>query len=120
MKVQLEFGDTKAVFATLNNTETAKAFAEALPVTLHVGSSGMDFCGQIGMRLPYTESQVHNGWKNGQLNYNPEGGWLAVFYGGEEQSSAYGDQVVMGQLDDGEIEKLRQLGSSYDLTIKAV
>ena len=63
---------------------------------------------------------MHYGWKNGQVNYNPEGGWFVVFYGGEERSSSYGDQVVMGELREGGIETLRELGGSHNLTIRLV
>lgn len=80
----MSFG-AAVVRAALNDTDTAQAFAKNLPVALRVGSSGMDFCGQIGMSLPYEESQVHYGWKNGQVNYNPEGGWFA-FSGRDERA----------------------------------
>lgn len=116
--IVLDFGDVR-LKGTLNDTETARAFASALPVTIVVSSSGMDFCGKIGLSLPYEESQVGYGWRDGDINYSPHGGWFALFYGGQDQSESYGDQVNMGRLDDDAVRVLAQLKGSYDMTIKA-
>lgn len=113
----LDFGDV-ALKGTLNDTETARTFASVLPVTISVSSSGMDFCGKIGLSLPYEESQIGYGWRDGDINYNPHGGWFAVFYGGQNQSESYGDQVNMGSLDDDGVHVLDQLNGSRDVTIK--
>lgn len=117
MHIEIDFDGT-IVSGTLNDSETAKAFFEALPISVHVGSSGMDFCGQMEKSFPYDAAQVGYGWSNGDINYNPGGGWFAVFFDGEDASGSYGDQVNMGRLDDGAIETLRGLKGSYDVTIR--
>lgn len=117
--IELDFGGT-TVKGTLNDSEAAKAFADALPITVRVSPSGMDFCGQLGRTLPYDESKVGYGWKEGDINYNPGGGWLAIFYGGEDVSSSYGDQLNIGRLEEGAVDILRGLNGTYDLTIKEV
>ncbi len=116
-RIKLTFGDTVA-YAELNETATAKAFAGKLPTTIRVGGTGIDFCGQMPFSLPYDEAQVHNGWTNGDVNYNPHGGWFAILYGGEEDSQRYGDQVVMGRLEGEELAKVQALGGSYDLHVE--
>ena len=68
--------------------------------------------------FPYDAAQVGYGWSNGDINYNPGGGWFAVFFDGEDTSGSYGDQLNMGRLDDGAIETLRGLKGSYDITIR--
>ena len=52
------------------------------------------------------DAQVGRGWRNGDVNYNPRGGWFAVFFAGEEESQAYDDQLNMGRLADGAVETL--------------
>ncbi|MGI6032125.1 MAG: cyclophilin-like fold protein [Coriobacteriales bacterium] len=116
-KISLQFGKTE-VIAELNDTETARAFASHLPTTIHVNGTGVDFCGRMPFSLPYEESQVHRGWTNGDVNYNPGGGWFAVLYDDEESSTAYGDQVVMGRIADKDLPRIRALAGSYDLVIE--
>jgi hypothetical protein len=115
--IYLYFGDTK-VSAELNDTETARAFASHLPTTIHVNGTGIDFCGRMPFSLPYEESQVHRGWTNGDVNYNPGGGWFAVLYDGEKDSMAYGDQVVMGRIVGEDLDRVRELSGSYDVLIE--
>lgn len=117
MKINLTFGDT-TVSATLNDTQTAQAFAAKLPVTVPVSGTGIDFCGPMPFSLPYDRAQVHFGWKNGDFNYNPDGGWLALLYGGEEESMRYGDQVVMGRVEGEDLACVQGLDGSYDLLIE--
>lgn len=114
--VIMRFGDVEAR-GTLNDGETARAFAERLPTTIRVSGTGIDFCGQMPFALPYDEADVHNGWTNGDINYNPHGGWFALLYDDEENSARYGDQLVMGRVE-GSLDALRALGGSYDLRIE--
>ena len=116
--IVLRFGDME-VPAHLNGTETARAFADRLPVTVDVSGTGVDFCGRMPFSLPYDEAQVHDGWTNGDLNYNPRGDWLAVLFGGEEGSAAYDDRVTMGAVD-GPLSVLEQLEGAFALRIEAV
>ena len=104
-KIILDF-DGATVKAELNDSETSKEFYEALPLCISVGTSGMDYCGQMPIALAFDESEVGRGWKNGDVNYNPHGGWFAVFFGGEDVSEAYDDQLNMGRLADGAVEIL--------------
>jgi len=115
-RIIMHFGNTD-VYGELNDTETAKAFAEHLPTTVHVNGTGIDFCGQMPFELPYDEEQVHHGWTNGDINYNPGGGWFAVLFDDEKNSMRYGDQVIMGRVD-GSLEVLHRLSGPYDVTIE--
>ncbi|MCH3942860.1 MAG: cyclophilin-like fold protein [Atopobiaceae bacterium] len=114
--ITMRFGSTE-VGATLDDSETARAFAEKLPTTIHVSGTGVDFCGRMPFELPYEQRQVHRGWKDGDVNYNPGGGWFAVLFADEENSMRYGDQVSMGRVD-GDLSVLRGLSGTYDLTIE--
>jgi hypothetical protein len=118
-KISLRFGDT-TVTAELNDTETARSFTSHLPATIHVNGTGVDFCGRMPFSLPYEQSQVHHGWKNGDVNYNPGGGWFAVLYDDEENSMGYGDQVVMGRIAEEDLSRIRKLSGSFDLVVEPV
>lgn len=114
--IRMAFDET-IIFAELNDTETAKAFAEKLPATITVSGTGIDFCGHIPWTLPYEQSQVKYGWKNGSVNYNPEGGWFALLFDGEQNSSSYGDQVNIGHITSN-LSILRNLEGSFDVLIE--
>ena len=115
-KINMRFGDV-SVPAELNDTATALAFSQKLPATIRVSGTGIDFCGRMPFELPYEEARVGRGWANGDVNYNPSGGWFAVLFDDEESSSRYGDQVNMGRVT-GPLDALRGLSGSYDLTIE--
>lgn len=112
----MHFGDT-AVGAVLNDTDTARAFAEKLPARIHVSGTGIDFCGQMPFELPYEEGQVGRGWTNGDVNYNPGGGWFAVLFDDEENSQRYGDQVNMGRVTS-PLDALHELSGSYEVLVE--
>lgn len=114
-EVTLDFGGT-VLTGHLNDSETARALADRLPVTVDVGCTDVDFCGQLGIDLPYDEAERGNGWLDGDINYNPMGGWFVVFKGGEEDSSAYDDQVNVGVVDC-DLEELRALPGPCRLTV---
>ena len=116
MPIIMHFGDT-AVNAVLNDTDTARAFADCLPARIPVSGTGIDFCGQMPFELPYEEGQVERGWKNGAVNYNPGGGWFAVLFDDEENSQRYGDQVNMGRVTS-PLDVLHKLSGSYEVLVE--
>lgn len=116
-RIRLTFGEV-SVRALLLDNDTAKAFYEALPLAVDVSGSQVDLCGRTPVVLPYREDQVHFGWRDGDVNYNPEGGWLAVFHGGQEDSGVYGDQVDLGRVLDEDIPALRSLRGPFRLSVE--
>lgn len=58
--INLYFGDT-VIPGVLNDSETAKALIEKLPMTQHMSRYAHDFCG-VTEELPYNEEEVHYGW----------------------------------------------------------
>lgn len=116
IKITLNFGSV-SIPATLNDTETARAFADKLPAIIRVSGTGIDFCGQMPFSLPYEQRQVDRGWKDGDINYNPGGGWFALLFDDEENSKRYGDQVNMGHVG-APLDILHELDGSFDLVIE--
>ena len=114
--IVMHFGDAK-VHGVLDGTETARAFAEHLPTRIRVSGTGIDFCGSMPFSLPYEEERVGFGWSNGDINYNPDGGWFAILFDDEANSKRYGDQVNMGRVTDA-LDVFLSLSGSYDVLIE--
>ena len=115
--ITLTFGSV-TVRGMLNDTKTAQAFAAKLPARIRVSGSGVDFCGPMPFDLPYENDQVHFGWHDGDINYNPGGGWFAVLHSGQQDSHGYGDQVVMGRIAEEDLDAVRSLSGSFDVIVK--
>lgn len=116
MRVDLYMG-TAEVRAHLADSPTARALAARMPLTVRMGVSSVGCCGQLPFSLPCEKGAVHRGWSNGDLNYKPEGDWIALFYGDEENSARYGGQVTLGYAEV-EPSALRDLADTVDVRIE--
>lgn len=114
-RIAVRLGDV-TVHATLNETPAARALAEWLPLTLRMCASTVGCCGALPFSLPADPALVHRGWTDGDLNYNPSGGWLAIFFDDERNSMRYGDQLTIGRVD-GPLEVLRALDGRLDVLL---
>ena len=116
MRVELWIGEA-AVPVELNGSTAARALAARLPQVLSMGVSSVGCCGQLGFSLPCDAADVHPGWRDGDLNYKPEGDWLALFFDDEENSARYGGQVTLGRVN-GPLDALRELEGTHDVRIE--
>ena len=114
-RIAVRLGEV-TVRATLNETPAARALAERLPLTLRMCASTVGCCGALPFSLPTDPALVHRGWTDGDLNYNPSGGWLAIFFDDERNSMRYGDQLTIGRVD-GPLEVLRALDGRLDVLL---
>lgn len=114
-RIAVRLGDV-TVRATLNETPAARALTERLPLTLRMCASTVGCCGALPFSLPADPALVHRGWTDGDLNYNPSGGWLAIFFDDERNSMRYGDQLTIGRVD-GPLEVLRALDGRLDVLL---
>lgn len=114
-RIAVRLGDV-TVHATLNETPAARALAERLPLVLRMCASTVGCCGALPFSLPADPALVHRGWTDGDLNYNPSGGWLALFFDDERNSMRYGDQLTIGRVD-GPLEVLRALDGRLDVLL---
>ncbi len=115
--IVMHFADV-TVPAQLNDTAAARAFAALLPVAVRMSASAVGVCGAAPFELPVNSASIHRGWANGDINYNPGGGWLAVFFDDEENSPRYGDQLTIGRVT-GPLIPLHTLIGTYDVLIEA-
>ena len=115
MRVELRIGEA-VVPVELNGSAAACALAARLPQALSMSVSSVGCCGQLPFSLPHGVADVHPGWSDGDLNYKPEGDWLALFFDDERNSARYGGQVTLGHAE-GSLDALRGLDGTRDAFI---
>ena len=113
--VTLTIGDV-TLDAYLNDTLSAQELISRLPVTVHLYNSGHDYCGGINPALPYEESDVQYGWKNGDLAFWTAGDDFVIFHNDEETSGGTGNLVILGHVTS-DIEEVRALSDAIDVII---
>ena len=114
-KINIYFGD-KVIPGILNDSDTAKALIEKLPMTQHVSRYSHDFCG-VTEDLPYKEEDVHYGWLNGDIDYATDAPYFTILFEDEDVSEQYGYQVNIGVITC-PLEEIAALQGSYDLRIE--
>lgn len=116
MRVELRIGEV-AVPVELDGSAASRALVARLPLELPMSVSSVGCCGQLPFSLPHDAADVHPGWSDGDLNYKPEGDWLALFFDDEENSTRYGGQVTLGHAV-GPLDVLRDLEGTHDVRIE--
>jgi hypothetical protein len=96
---------TTILRAVLNDTVAAKDFMKRLPFTVSGYDSGTDYCCSAASGL-YDPMETQTGWKNGDISLG--GGWFALLYGGQEQSSVYRDMMIIGHIRDEDLERVKE------------
>ena len=104
--------DGCAVAGELNDTLPARALAKLLPLDLTFTGTGIALCAPLPVELPCDDALIHCGWRDGDINYSVQGGWLAVLCGDEENSGRYGGQCTIGHIE-GSLERLRRLTGAH-------
>lgn len=117
-KVVLKIGD-KIIPAILNDSKSSKALLERLPFTIRLHKYAHDYCAVMDNPLPYDESDVHNGWLNGDIDFARDGNYFTILYEDEENSRQYGHQVTLGKID-GPLSAIKSLGPDIEVTVEKV
>lgn len=102
--------------AMLNDTVAAKDFEGRLPFKVRGSDSGIDYC-CVASEGACDEDERQAGWKNGDISLS--GGWFALLYDGEEQSSAYEDMMIIGHIDEENLQQVRSLPRSVEFAVVA-
>ncbi len=114
-KINMYFGD-KVIPGVLNDSDTAKALIEKLPITQHVSRYSHDFCG-VTEDLPYKEEDVHYGWLNGDIDYATDAPYFTILFEDEDISDQYGYQVNIGVITC-PLEEIASLEGDFDVRIE--
>lgn len=104
-----------SISTELNDTVAALDFKKRLPLKLTGYRSAVDYCCSVACGL-FDPHETQSGWRNGDISI--AGGWLAIFYDGEEQSEDYRDLMVIAHLKEDEIEQIRKLPDTVKIAIE--
>ncbi|MCM1523686.1 MAG: cyclophilin-like fold protein [Ruminococcus sp.] len=99
----------------LNDSAPAQSLVSQLPVTVVLNDSDNDFCGG-NLDIEYSESDVQNGYKNGDLAFWTPANNFVIFVDGEENSANTGDLVILGKITETQ-EKLDALEGTLSVTV---
>ena len=114
-RILLKF-QNMSIPAILNDTVAARDFTRRLPLTVS-GTRSADnyrFPAAIGCFDP-EETQI--GWRNGDISI--AGGWLRVFFDGEETSGDSAGIMVIAQIRQMDLSRIKKLPNHTRLTIGA-
>ncbi len=113
-EIQIIAGDV-VIPATLNDTVAAKDFETRLPFHTRGSNSGIDIC-CIAKEGKCDPTQKQTGWKNGDISLAD--GWLALLYGGEEQSNAYPGMMIIGRIAEEYLAKVAAFPASVNVVVE--
>lgn len=115
-RINMHFGDT-VIPGILNDSTTAKAFIEMLPMTVHESRYSHDFCGSMDDFLPFDEEDERYGWLNGDIAIGTNVPWFTILFDDEDISEQYGNLVNIGVIDC-DLSAISELEGSYDVLIE--
>ncbi len=106
--------DNFIIPATLNDTVAAKDFKTRLPFVVSGYRSTFDYCCSAEGG-EYDPDEIQSGWKNGDISLG--GGWFAILFEGEEQSSSYTDMMIIAHIDDENLHLVKSLPENVTFTV---
>lgn len=115
-RINMHFGNT-VIPGILNDSTTAKAFIEMLPMTVHESRYSHDFCGSMDDFLPFDEEDERYGWLNGDIAIGTNVPWFTILFDDEDISEQYGNLINIGVIDC-ELSAISELDGSYDVLIE--
>lgn len=111
--ITITSGNT-VLHATLNDTMAAKDFSQRLPLAVSGYDSGIDYCCTAASGV-FDPAEMQTGWKNGDISLG--GGWFALLYGGQEQSNAYRNMMIIGHILDKDLKLIKTLPEKATFTV---
>lgn len=114
--IVLRAGDT-SIPAMLNDTVAARDFRKRLPFQVSGYRSAVDYCCSTACGM-YDPTETQTGWKNGDISL--AGGWFAVLFDGEEQSSSYRNMMIIAHIDESDLPLVKGLPENVRFTVELV
>lgn len=112
---EIKITDGKTIIrATLNDTVAAIDFEKRLPFTVSGYDSGIDYCCNAARGI-FDPMEMQTGWNNGDISLG--GGWFALLYGGEEESHAYKNMMIIGHIKKEDLELVKSMPKKVNLKI---
>lgn len=101
--------------AVLNDTVAALDLKKRLPFTVSGRRSAVDYCCRLASGI-FDPSETQSGWKNGDISL--AGGWFAVLFDGEENSSDYRGMMVVAHIDRENLAFVKNLPATVRFTVE--
>jgi len=95
--ITLTIGST-VIPAVLHDCQTSRDLVGRLPYSVRLQKYAHDYCGIMAEPLVFDESDLHNGWVNGDIAFAADGNYFAILYKDEEISEQYGNLVTLGRI----------------------
>jgi len=102
--------------AILNDTVAARDFKRRLPLILSGVRSG-DCYRFPAARGCFDPEETQSGWRDGDISIS--GGWLRVFFGGEEASESSAGIMVIARINKRDLALVEKLPHNARLRIEA-
>ena len=120
--IRIIIGD-REVKATLNESKTAEALNELLPLEISMTRWGDEYYGDCGLSAPL-ESDARAEMEVGALAYWPQGSALCIFFGPTPASTGEEPRAVspvnpLGRIDE-DVSFLKSLPSGISVRIEPV
>lgn len=100
----------------LNDSISAQSLIKQLPVTITMSDWGHDLCGG-NLDIKYSDIDVQDGFRNGDLAFWTPGRNFVIFVSGEDECKDYTDNVILGRLTEPQ-EVLDSIRGTIEITIK--
>jgi len=84
--------------AVLHDCRATRDLIGRLPYSVRLQKYAHDYCGIMAQPLVFDESDLHNGWTNGDIAFAADGNYFAILYKDEEISEQYGNLVTLGRI----------------------
>ena len=115
--------DGKKITARLNESSTARAFFQLLPMKISMSRWGDEYYGDCGLELQL-EDDARAEMEVGELALWPQGGALCIFFGPtpasiDEKPRAISPVNPIGHIE-GDTEFLKDLSSSITVQVEAL
>lgn len=92
----LTIGNTK-VSGVLNDSVASREFIAKLPYTITVQKYAHDFCAVMDKSLTYDKTDLHDGWRNGDIDFVPGSDYFALLFNDSDTSSS--PHVNLGRME---------------------
>lgn len=113
--ITIKAGDV-TIPATLNDTVAAQDFKRRLPFSVSGYRSPVDYCCSAACGT-YDPTETQAGWKNGDISL--AGGWFAILFDGEEQSSSYRNMMIIAHIDEEYLPLVKSLPEDVRFVVEA-
>ncbi len=114
--VTLTVGE-KVIHAVLNDNEAARSLLSRLPCTVTVSQGSVDFCGNMGEPLDYSEEDYQDGFEYGDFMWMLDGNWFVFFTDDIETYKSRHPWIVLGHMDES-WEVLKKMDGTIDITAR--